>query len=67
VLKYVRQQWDHQNDELHRQQPNCIKDLAMNANIQEQYNIGTHEIPQASSPLFHATLEHTLNLPHNDE
>jgi len=45
VLKHARQQWDHQNELLHKQQPNQIKDLAVNSNIQEQYNMGTNNMP----------------------
>jgi len=35
VLNHARQQWDYWNNKLHKQQPNQIKDLAVNANIQE--------------------------------
>jgi len=34
VLKHARQQCDHQNNKLHKQQPNWIEDLAVNTNIQ---------------------------------
>jgi len=67
VLKHVRQQWDHQNDELHRQQLNRVKDLAVDANICKQYNIGTNNMTQSSNTLFQEMLKHTLNLPHNDK
>jgi len=36
ILKHARQQWDHQNDELHQQQPNQVKDLEVNMNIREE-------------------------------
>jgi len=67
VLKSTRQQWDHRNNELHQQQLNHIKDLEVNANIQEQYNLGSNRIPRASKALFGNTIEQTLQLPHNDK
>jgi len=67
VLKSTRQQWDHRNKELHQQQPNQIKDLEVNANIQEQYNLGSNGLLRASKALFRETSKHTLNLPHNDK
>ncbi len=63
VLKNARQQWDHQNDKLHKKQPNQIKDLAINANIWEQYNIGTNRMPCTAKVLFGDNIKHTLPLP----
>jgi len=65
--KNVRQQWDHQNDELHKKQPNQIKNLAVNANIWEQYNIGTSRMPHMANVLFGDNIEHALTLPHNEK
>jgi len=67
VLKSARQQWDHQNEELHWQQPNQVKDLEVNANIQEQYNIGRNGILNTSKALFQKMIEQIINLPHNDK
>ena len=67
ILKHAWQQWDHQNDELHWQQPNRVKDLEVNANIWEQYNIGTNKMPNASKVLFQETVNQTLSLLHNDK
>jgi len=67
ILKHARQQWDHQNDELHWQQPNQVKDLKVNTNIREQYNIGTNGIPSTSKALFQETVDWTVTLSHNDK
>jgi len=64
VLKHARQQWDHQNDELYRQNPNKVKDLTLNANIHEQYyKIGVNERARPVQTLFCESLEYMFNLP----
>jgi len=65
VLKHARQQWDHWNNKLHKWQPNQIKDLAVNANIQEQYNAGTDGMPRTLAKLFKHPVAHILQLSHN--
>jgi len=67
ILKYARQQWDHQNNELHKWQPNWIKDFMVNTNIQEQYNTGTNEMPRTSAKLFECPMAHILQMSHNDK
>jgi len=67
VLKHARQQWDHWNNELHKQQPNQIKDLAVNGNIQEQYNAGMDGMLRTSAKLFKHPVAHILQMSHNDK
>jgi len=67
VLKHAWQQWDHQNNELHKQNSSKVKDLAINQHIREQYNIGTNKITRTTHTLFQALVEQTLNLSHNDK
>jgi len=67
VLQHAHKQWDHRNDKLHRQNPNRVKDLTLNANICKQYEIGINKITKPSQSLLRAPLKAMLNLPHNDK
>jgi len=67
VLQHVHKQWDHRNDKLHRQNPNRVKDLTLNANICKQYEIGINKITKPSQSLLRAPLKAMLNFPHNDK
>ncbi len=67
VLKHARQQWDHRNDELHKQNPHKVKDLILDECIWEHYNLGTDGITRMAHALFQATVDQTLTLLHNSK
>jgi len=46
-------------------QPNWVKDLALDIEIQQQYDQGQASLPIVSQPLLNCPLLITLGLPHN--
>jgi len=65
ILSIACQQWDHCNKVLHKLQPNWVKDLQLDMDIQMQYDQGCDTLPQASKVLLNRPMVETLGLPHN--
>jgi len=65
LLKNVRQQWDHRNYVLHKQQPDRVKDIALDTEIRLQYDRGRDALPKTSKNLLDKPLTTTLSLPHH--
>jgi len=66
ILKNAHQQWDW-NRVLHQLQPNWVKDLVLDIEIQQQYDSGCASLSIASQTLLNWPLPTTLSLPHNEK
>jgi len=67
LLKNARQQWDHRNHVLHKQQPDRVKDLALDIEVHLQYDRGRDALPKTSKNLLDKPLTMTLSLPHHEK